>query len=533
MNQIEAKKQKIEYFSYIIGLVSFILLGTLIGNNGVTYMAVIIECVSLFVLMINGSSADLIGRLIRTKRKRGQYKEAGELHKSMLLIQTIEAAVLMVLYFFLTDVLANVVFKLPFLSVAMKLLTPVILLKTWQCAMLGYFQGLGFHMPSVVCSVFRQLLFLLFSLLLAGRLVTYGTKVSALLNNADYAGMYGAVGLCLAILISEIFISLFLLIVYIGSDRSHEKKKSEDGLQKMESSSDRYRLVIAISFPEAAKAILKKLPFVLAIFLMLWNVEDVSATAHKYGLFYRCFICVCAIPVFVIASRIVHIVTKLTFAVKKKDNRTVREIVHAGMHYSWTIGLYVSVYMAVLAPQISKLLNLESADVLQQYYTYGAAIVTVLVMSIFLWSVLSTLGSRPIMLLLNALFNVVFVLSCVVLCSREMDRILVLCLAVLIAGIIQLIISLLYTVRKYVLQPDIIRSFMIPAVAAGVMGLVVMLVRNALSPHVGSLMCLVLCFAVSLIVYLVVLLLMRSIRESEVTHIYGTFGQKIFGTIIR
>ncbi len=533
MNQIEAKKQKIAYYSYIVGLVSFILLGYLIGNNGVTYMAVIIECVSFFVLAINGSSADMISRLIRSRRKKSQYKEAGELHKTVLLIQTIMAVILMIAYFFLTDVLSDVVFGLPFLAVAMKLLTPVILLKTLQCAMLGYFQGQGSHMPTVVCSVFRQLLFLLFSLLFTGRLVNYGTKVSALLNNPDYAGMYGAFGLCLAMLISEIFISIFLLIVYVGSDRSNERKKSKDGLQKMDSFSDRCRLVLLVSLPEAAKEILKKLPFALGLFFVLWKSEDISATAHSYGLFFGCFVCVCAIPVFLISARMLNISGKLTALVKRKDKRSIREAIYAGLHYCWAVGLYTSVCLVVLAPQIGKLLYKESAEMLQQYYTYGAAMVAVLVLNIFLMRVLFIMESHVLTNILLVIFNVVFVISNLILKNREMDSILVLCLAALIAGMVQLILSFLYVVRKYVLQPDMIKGFLMPIVAVGVMGLVVILIQNILSPHVSSLVCLLLCLMVSVIVYLAVLVLAGSINETKISYAYGALGRKIFGMIIR
>ena len=79
MNQIEAKKQKIECLSHVIGLISFIVLGKIIGDNGITYMAVMIECISLFVLLVNGGSADLIGRVIKSRRKKNQYKAALEL----------------------------------------------------------------------------------------------------------------------------------------------------------------------------------------------------------------------------------------------------------------------------------------------------------------------------------------------------------------------------------------------------------------------------------------------------------------------
>ena len=531
MNHIEAKKQKIEYLSHVIGLISFMVLGTMIGNNGITYMAVIIECISLFVLLVNGGSADLIGRLIKSRRKKNQYKEAMELQKAYFMMQCILAGVLTVVYLFLTDTFAGTVFRMPFLSAAMKMLAPVILLKTLQCLMNGYFQGMGAHMPTVVTAVFRQLLFLLFGLLLTGRLTAYGEKVSALLNNADYAGMYGAVALSLAILISEIFITVFLLIVYVGSDRKSEKQKTEEGFQRMESASERIRLIMLLSFSETSKAVLKKLPFAVGIFLVLHSAIDISKTAHELGIFYGYFICVMAIPVFFILTRIVHITNGLGIAVKRKDNRGIRELIYAGLHYCWMIGLYVSVCMAVLAPQIVSAIYKENSEALQKYFTGGAAIMVILVMSIFIWKALYTLGADKLAYGLLALLNVFFVLSCVVLRSREVEPVTGLIFSAMIALTVELIISYVLLVRKYALQPDLIHGFLMPIVGVGAMGLVVMLIRNLLAPHVSSLMCLILCLAFGVIVYMVVLVVTRSIPE--VNHVYGNLGRRILSTIFR
>ena len=143
------------------------------------------------------------------------------------------------------------------------------------------------------------------------------------------------------------------------------------------------------------------------------------------------------------------------------------------------------------------------------------------------------LGADKLAYGLLALLNVLFVISCVVLRSRKMEVIDVLIFSALIAIVVECIVSVVLIVRKYVLQPDMIRGFLIPVVAAGAMGLVVMLIRNLLAPHVGSLMCLILCLAFGLIVYMVVLVVTRSIHETEVNHVYANFGRKIFGLIIR
>lgn len=533
MNQIEAKKQKIEYFSYIIGIFAFMLLGALIGNNGVTYMAVILEGVSLFVLLVNGCCAEVMGRLLRSRRKKGMYKEAEKLQKAVLLVQGIAAVVLMLVYFLLTDVLASLVFKMPYLAVAMKLLTPVILLHVWQNFVLGYFQGQGSHMPGVVCCIFRQLLFLLFGLLFTGKLTAYGAKVSALLNNADYEGMYGAVGMCLAILLSEILLSLFLLVVYIGSDRKKEKKRAEDGLQKVENLKDRIRLIMLVSLPEAAKDILRKLPFGLAVLLMIRTGEDVSGAAESYGLFFRAFVCVCAVIVLLICMQMLNVYCYVNAGAKKKDNRMVREGIYAGMHYSWAAGLFVAVSLAVLFPQISKLLVKEEADLVQAYYTYGAALVGLVLVCIFLWGILHLFGAKAVKYLVLVLGNAAFAGGYLLIQGKQEDKLKALCLAALVGCVLAVLLSFGYILKKYGLLPDMIRTVLIPGAGAGAMGLVMMLVQKLLGPHLGNLMCLILCLILGLIVYLAVLLLTKSVRETEVECLYGAAGRKLLGPFIR
>lgn len=188
--------------------------------------------------------------------------------------------------------------------------------------------------------------------------------------------------------------------------------------------------------------------------------------------------------------------------------------------------------MAVLAPQIGKLLSQESAQLLEQYFTYGAAIIVLLVVDVCIWKMLQVMGANKIntisLVLMNLIFGVVYLL----LLSKDTDRILALCLGVMAGLLVQGIVSYIYASRKYVLVPDVIRCFVIPILAAGIMGLVVMLVQNLLSPHLGIVACLLLCLIISGIVYLGVLIITRSIKESEVACVYGVLGRKIFKMLI-
>ena len=533
MNQIEAKKQRIEYFSHVLGLISLMVLGKLIGNNGLTYLALIIECVSLFVVLINGSGADMIGKLIRTRRKKNQYREAALLHKTYVWVQCIMAFVMMVAYFFLTDVFSEVIFKMPYLTVAMKVLTPVIALRVLQCLMLGYFQGMGANLPTVVCAVFRQLLFLLFSLLLAVKLTAYGEKVAVVLHNPDLSGMYGALGICIAMVIADILVTLFLVIIYIGSDRKKEIRKTEEGLQRTESLSDRVRLIIYVSVPEMIKELLKKLPFMTCLVFVLLKAENLSQATHEYGVFYGYFVGLCAIFVFFILFRVIHLTNSMAKIKSRKDNRSLRELIYAGLHYCWACGLYISVSLVVLGPQIASVIHKQKASVLEQYYVKGGAIVTLLVLGIFIWRSLYETGARRLCYFLLAVLNAIFVGACIFIQGKGVESVFSILYGAMIAIAIYLLLAFLLIVRRYVLQPDMIRGCLIPIVGAGVMGLVMMLVRKLLSPHVSSLMCLMLCLAFGLIAYVSVLFATRSVKEREVNLIYGKLGRNLLGLFVK
>ena len=533
MNQIETKKQRIEYLSYVLGLISLMVLGKLIGNNGLTYMALIIECVSLYVALINGSGADMIGKLIRTRRKKNQYREAALLHKTYVWVQCIMAFIMMIAYFILTNVFAEVIFKMPFLTVAMKVLTPVIILRILQSLMLGYFQGMGANLPTVISAVFRQLLFFLFSLLLTVKLSDYGQKVSVLLNDPDLTGMYGALGVSIAIVIAEILVTVFLVIIYIGSDRKKEIRKTEEGLQRTESLGDRVRLIIYVSVPAMLQELLKKLPFMICLIFVLLKAEDRSTASHEYGVFYGYFVGLCAIFIFLILFRVIHLTNNMSKAKARKDNRGLRELIYAGLHYCWVYGLYLSVSLVVLGPQISQVIHKQKASMLAQYYVQGGAIVTILALGIFIWRALYESGARRLGYLLLIVLNAVFVGACIFVQSKGVEPILSILYAAMIAAAVYLILAFLLIMRKYVLQPDMVSGCLVPIVGAGVMGLVMMLVRKILSPHVSTLMCLLLCLAFGLIAYVCVLFMTRSVKEREVNLIYGKLGRNILGLFVK
>lgn len=91
------------------------------------------------------------------------------------------------------------------------ILCPALILRCMQSVLLGIFQSEGSEMPSAVSAILRQVFYFGLGLLFLGIFRTYGEKVSLLLKKDDFTAMYGAMGVALGIVISEVLV----LILYL------------------------------------------------------------------------------------------------------------------------------------------------------------------------------------------------------------------------------------------------------------------------------------------------------------------------------
>lgn len=165
------------------------------------------------------------------------------------------------------------------------ILCPALFFRCIQSVFLGCFQGEGSEMPSAVSCVLRQVFYLGLGLLFLGIFGNYGEKVSLLLKRDDFTAMYGAMGVALGILISELLVTLFLFVIYRGSMSG--RRENENGMK----GTDSFAGQIGSLFPGIGGDILRQLLFLLPLWLGLIlfqrQSQDIYASAEQYGVFGR------------------------------------------------------------------------------------------------------------------------------------------------------------------------------------------------------------------------------------------------------
>lgn len=591
MKQQEIKRKQIICYTYVIGLLGMIGMGKILGDVGLAYLAAAFWGISLFMLLVTFGVSDVIARLQRNRRNKGQFKGAARMRRQFLLLQGVVGVVLSLALFLLADPLARNVFRVPQSVSAMRALAPVILIQALETALLGYFLGSGSHMPSLVSAVLRQGFFLVFGSLLGRRLADYGGKVSNLLKDSSYSGMYGALGVALAILLTELLVFLFLFIVYMVSDRKADEQRSQEGLRRTESMGDIVRVFFGALWQGTCTALLVLLPFVLGAIFYLRSASSLTSSVSTaasdasslsaavstavpdasslsadlstaapdasslaadlstaapgesggiryvseltaeaavagYGSFFgKCFL-LCVTILLILAARCLSVYGRLQAAVRREDMRYTRDVASMGLHYVWVVGLYFSVTIMVMAPQIAAGFFQGDDGVLAGMLRSGGALILMAGIVILLSMVLLANGERYILMGMLGIWAVLSLVlqntfvkgggySAAGILSGELTAV-----AMLLAAMAA------YCVWQSRINTEYIRILCVPLAGAGIMGLAMMLVTKLLGVHMGNVMSVVVAALLGIIVYGSILVLTKNIREYEISVLYGKQARK-------
>lgn len=511
MNQVEVKRRQLQAFSFILGLLTLVLLGKAIGDNGIAYLAASVEGLLFFLLLTAVSVPDTLGRMLRGRNAKGQFKNVEKIRRNILVYQAAAGVLGSLALFALSDVLAEYVFGIPYSAFPMKLLAPVILLRSVSGALQGYFQGSGTEMPTVVAGALRQLFLLGFGLLFANMLKAYGVKAGELLRSGDVASMYGAAGAAIAMVLAELLILLFLFLIYLGSGRKDGKR--QEGLRVTDSFGSSVRILLGGMAGLTLTNILIKLPVWLG--LILHGKSEAGFSPASYGVFYGKYLPVCAFPALLYTALTLPLCARAAGSVRKEEQRFARELFQTGLRACAVHAFFAAVFVAAMAEQIAGALFGKGQTLAVQMLQGGSALIVFVVFSAYFVRLLSAIGRRALALASLAIYAVVSG-ACLFLFWKVLPSgVMGLVYSGVCGGGALLLAAGFFACRQLRTRPDVVRGLAFPAGAAGVTGLLCMLLGKLLTPHLGNGTTLIVCLAVGCSIYWVLILLLRCFRSQE------------------
>ena len=519
MNRVETKRRQFGEFSNILALVTILLLGRWIGDNGVTYVIVAVEAYVFFLNIFCGNVSDTLGRILRSRRNKGQYKGMVQMRRSAMIFHMVVGILGSVLLFLLSDAMAEGIFKVHYSSLIIKVLSPMVFLRSVSAVFLGCFQGEGSEFPTMISEILRRVFILGFGILFSQILGSYGEKVGTLLMQSNYSAMYGGVGFAIGINLTEVLILLFLGLIYRGMCRVDRGSGQEAGYS--------FRVMFlcikslcAGRWSQCATTILGLLPLVLGIYFVDRSSEDESGIL-EYGIFTGKYLVICCGAVALISLVILPVISKVYAGFRREEQRYVKNVFQSGVHLCLVHGVFAAIFVAVTGKQFGELCCPDNMELVGQMLLGGSSVIGFIALARYFGRILQAGGKKMLVLMSVGVLNVIFLLFCGVLSGVGKAGILSLVYGSVISVFVLCILLGMMAYKQMRMRMDWLNVVIVPLGAGSAAGLLGALLARMISPHVGAFMTLILVYVAASVLYWGLLLFLRNFREQELDVIVG------------
>ena len=513
MRQLEVKRRQIEYLAKAFEIILFLAIERKLGLEGSGFFLVSIMLFFFLWMFVGECLPDVLGKMIRIRKAKGQYKSIKNIRWFSFLCQIFLGALGTVLMLSLGTVLGEKVFGCPYSSLMIWILSPLLFLRGMSFLLMGYCQGEGSELPSVVACVLRLVATYAFGVVLGTVAGDYGEKVSALLKLPRYTSMYIAAGWCVAIVMAELLVILFLFFSFLGGRRRRREKEAES-------------MKASVSFPSFLGAcsrnmIFRSLVCFLELFpvtigMMIYYHREGESAPLTYGTYFIGYFAICILIYRLLNAVAVPFWGKVSGFFRRDEVRLGRVSFHGGIHLLIALSMILSVGISAMPAQVGSLAGFTSPNVVK-IVVQGSFWIVFASLGFYFARMLMRFGKNLLVMGIGILSDVIFVMLDQMRLSDEKMGRLALMYASLISVAIYAVLLGAIAIQFIGGRVDWFRIVLLPALLAGAIGILQALCVKFIGEHLEALYVVPLIGGIGFIGYWCVLLLLRNFSEEELS----------------
>ncbi|WP_289284622.1 polysaccharide biosynthesis C-terminal domain-containing protein [Parablautia intestinalis] len=525
--KIPARKSRKDYYTAVvwlalIGTLIFrIPLGRIIGDKGIACFGLSNEIYLAVAGAFSFGLSEAAAAHVRYRVRRSQFKSAGKVLGNALCIGGAIGLILSFAAGVGGQKIAEKVFHAPLAAMSVGVMAPAMFFFVLTGVFRGYFQGNGSKLPAMHSEILHVVFLFLGGLSGASILHKYGQKVSALLQNDDYAAAYGAMGASLGLLAASVFCFLHVLILYFIFRRNMNKQGSRE-LQKTQDSG--IRILYTLIGTETVYGLYYLCFHILPLldqYLLFVSDKEQSTFAAWWGAYYgRCLVVtgiVCGVMQMVCLAP----VKRIAAGMERGDQLLAKEKLGVLIHQCAVISMPAAAFVAVLAESILDLLfkgNNHQTAIWVQIWCPAIIlqIFASVFMEIFLYGrkVKIAVSIGAIALALHG--------GCAFLLLKTVKAgMLAIVIAVILFYGTAAVLGFLAVSRLYQYRQEWIRTFGVTFLSSAVAALAALLLNKVLTPLAGAAISLVICILMGATIYMVLLVVLRAFESGELEEMAG------------
>jgi len=502
-----------------IGMIYRIPLTHILGDDGNGYYSTANEIYTI-ILMISSFSLPLaVSRLVAEREYAGEVKNSYKVLICSLRFAAVTGGILSILTFLLGGVITKYVMGVELASYALRVLAPAIFLFALTGVLRGFFQGHGTMVPTAVSQIIEQIINAIVSVAGAYVMLQYGLKLGEKKGDAELGTALAAAGGTFGTVASVGVALLFMIVIYLGYRNGFKRRMKKDKTRRRESDRAIYRAITYTILPIVLSTLVYNISTIIDQGVFNHILAGMGFTQKQYatvwGIYSGKFRVLMNVPLSIASCLAPSVVPALTEAMANNDLREAGLRTRDTIRYTMVFTIPCAVGMAALARPIMMMLygNNDSLALAAGIMQSGALLT---VLSTLTTGILQGLGEMQAPLVHAATAVAIHLGFLVLFVVKFKWNIYGVVYANIIFGLIICLLNARSIRKKLHYRQEIKKTFLVPVIAAGVMGIAAYLVHRVFNLFAGNTISTILAVCVGAVVYGICLVKLGGILEREI-----------------
>lgn len=513
-----------------IGILYRVPMTNIIGDEGMGYYSTAFNVYNIMLILSSYSLPLAVSKMVSARMAKGQYRNAVRVLKAALVYATVVGGIACFITWNFADFFATTAFNTPFCVYALKTLAPTIWIMAYLGVLRGFFQGHGTMIPTAISQIFEQVINAVISVVAAGVLFKIGLDSNRVYNTTGYPQAFGAAGGTIGTGAGALAALLFMLLLFSIYWPVVKRRKRRDRSRRTDSYGDISVTFLFTVVPVIISSAVYNINAVVDNSIMAYGMEALGRGKEflsLWGIYNNKYMLLVHVPLAMANSLSSSLIPSLSGAVARKEKGAVIAKTSLAIRFAMLIAIPSAVGLTVLSAPINNLLfkSGDNTEAIRMLIT-GSAAVIFLSMSTVTNAILQGINHMNVPVR-NAFISLILHIGVLYLMLMVFKMGIYSMVFANIAFAVFMCILNAIAIRRYLnYRQEIVKTFLLPAVASAFMGAAAFGVYKGVTLIIKSnLLGTIFAVLAAIAVYGVLLIKLRCVDEEELYSMPG--GTKV------
>jgi len=514
----------------LIGILYRVPMTNIIGDEGMGYYSTAFNVYNIMLILSSYSLPLAVSKMVSARMAKGQYRNAVRVLKAALVYATVVGGIACFITWNFADFFATTAFNTPFCVYALKTLAPTIWIMAYLGVLRGFFQGHGTMIPTAISQIFEQVINAAISVVAAGVLFKIGLDSNRVYNTTGYPQAFGAAGGTIGTGAGALAALLFMLLLFSIYWPVVKRRKRRDRSRRTDSYGDISVTFLFTVVPVIISSAVYNINAVVDNSIMAYGMEALGRGKEflsLWGIYNNKYMLLVHVPLAMANSLSSSLIPSLSGAVARKEKGAVIAKTSLAIRFAMLIAIPSAVGLTVLSAPINNLLfkSGDNTEAIRMLIT-GSAAVIFLSMSTVTNAILQGINHMNVPVR-NAFISLILHIGVLYLMLMVFKMGIYSMVFANIAFAVFMCILNAIAIRRYLnYRQEIVKTFLLPAVASAFMGAAAFGVYKGVTLIIKSnLLGTIFAVLAAIAVYGVLLIKLRCVDEEELYSMPG--GTKV------